>query len=472
MCMRRRCPSSLRATVYLTSAAVLLLIGCSIVAWARLGDVKAWDTPLYHVYGQRIVDGGVPYRDFRVVYPPAALPTFVAASYNLGFSGATAHPVWEPRLNPAARRYARSFAIEVVAALAVTIMFTASSLRSLRASTMHVAAALGLLAISPLLLGDLVFTRFDALPAASTAAAIAVLLGKRFRVAGSLLGLGVATKLYPALLVPPAAIFAWKHRGRWEAAAVVVCAAGTALAIFLPFLAIAPHGLLWSLRAQVARGVQVESLASSVVVAMHVLTRHMSLHGLPVSTVFAPIRDNEALNTTELGGRAADAAGLATGVLAALAILVVWIRFARSSGSEFLLVRYAAAAITAQIAFGRVLSPQFLIWLLPLVPLVGNRRGRVAFPLFVSVLAVTNVWFPDEYRRFISSEGAGPTAILLARNGLLVLLLLTLLVTRNRLPRARLWSTLTNGGHSERGTRTSFAAPTRRLNEATRLRAT
>jgi Glycosyltransferase family 87 len=430
--MTSRLPVSLRSSVILTSAAVLLLIGCFAIAWKQVRTTEGWDTPLYHFYGQQIVDGRVPYRDFRVVYPPAALPAFVAASHNLGFPGTTRNPVWQRGLNPAARRYARSFAIEMVAALAIAIAFTAASLRTLRASMMHVTAALGLLATSPLLLGDLIFTRFDALPAALTAVATFLLLRGHFRLAALSLGLGVATKLYPALLVPLAATYAWKRRKRHEAAAVVISAAALTLAIFLPFVVIAPHGALWPVHAQFARGLQVESLASSVVVALHVLTGQLHLHGLPVSVLPAPVGWDEALSTNDLVGTAAHVAGLATGVLAGLVLLAIWIEFGRKPVSDALLVRYAAAAITAQVALGRVLSPQFLVWLLPLVPLVGGRRGGKAILLLVSALVITNVWFPDHYLTFINTERAGPTGILLLRNAVLVALLILLLVTRRQ----------------------------------------
>jgi hypothetical protein len=450
--MASRLPASLRASVILTSAAVVLLIGCSVIAWKQVRTAEGWDIPLYQFYGQQIVDGRVPYRDFRVVYPPAALPAFVAASHNLGFPGTTRDPVWRG-LNPAARRYARSFAIEMVAALAIAIAFTAASLRTLRASTMHVAAALGLLATSPLLLGDLIFTRFDALPAALMAVATSLLLRAHFRLAALALGLGVATKLYPALLLPLAAIYAWKRRGRREAAGLVISAVALTLAIFLPFVAIAPHGALWPMRAQFARGLQVESLASSVVVALHVLTGQLHVHGLPVSVLPAPVGWDEALSTNELVGTAAHVAGLSTGVLAGLVLLAIWIEFALKPVSDALFVRYTSAAITAQVALGRVLSPQFLIWLLPLVPLVGGRRGGKTLVLLVGALAITNVWFPHHYLTFINTERAGPTGILLLRNALLVVLLIVLLVTRRRAP------TVASAGPVARGGETSPGQP-------------
>ena len=83
--------------------------------------------------------------------------------------------------------------------LAATVVLTAVSLRAVRATVGHAALALGLVAATPLLLGELVLTRFDALPVALTAGAVATLLAGRARLAALVLGLAIATKLYPLL---------------------------------------------------------------------------------------------------------------------------------------------------------------------------------------------------------------------------------------------------------------------------------
>ena len=49
------------------------------VGWYAHGGLT--DLPVYQNYAHLIRDGHVPYRDFRVEYPPAALPAFVLPTY-------------------------------------------------------------------------------------------------------------------------------------------------------------------------------------------------------------------------------------------------------------------------------------------------------------------------------------------------------------------------------------------------------
>ncbi len=77
----------------------------------------------------------------------------------------------------------------------------------------------------------------------------------------------------------------------------------------------------------------------------------------------------------------------------------LWIGFARGRADEGRFVRYAAACVVAFIAFGKVLSPQYLIWLIPLVPLVAGLRGLIVSGLLASAMIGTQFW--------VSAGGSG-----------------------------------------------------------------
>jgi hypothetical protein len=111
--------------------------------------------------------------------------------------------------------------------------------------------------------------------------------------------------------------------------------------------------------------------------------------------------------------------------LAQAAVLVaLWVAFARGPATDARLLRYTAACVCAFVALGKVLSPQFLIWLIPLVPLVRGRRGLLATAILTTALLLTQVWFPGKYFDYVDFfHDAG---VVLARNLTLVALLVVL----------------------------------------------
>jgi hypothetical protein len=119
---------------------------------------------------------------------------------------------------------------------------------------------------------------------------------------------------------------------------------------------------------------------------------------------------------------------IACTVLQVAALLWIWVAFARGGGGREALVRSSAAAVCTFVALGKVLSPQFLIWLIPLVPLVRGRRGLWASALLGAALALTQVWFPFRYFRLALDFEPGLSWLLLARDLLLVALVVILVL--------------------------------------------
>jgi hypothetical protein len=408
-----------RDLALLASAALALLVAGAAFTWSQAHDASAWDVPLYQSFGDRMAAGAVPYRDFRVEYPPGSLPAFLLPS----LVAPDGDPVYEPELNDVARGYARAFAGLMTVLLGVTVIVTALSLGALGATFGQAVAALSLVGATPLLLGELALTRFDALPVALTAAAVAALLHGRSRLAAVALGLAVAAKLYPLLLVPLAVIYVRRRSGGREAAIATVLAAAAFAAAVLPFLALAPEEAWFSIRAQLTRGVQVESIAGNLVTAASVAADRLGLGGLGVGIAEGGTGEVRSADVTGTLGQLAGALG---GLAALAIVLSVWIAASRRPADAGRLVRDCAAVIAAQLALGRVLSPQFVLWLVPLVPLVPGWRGRAATVLLAVALVATQAWFPDLYRDYVNERSAVETGYLLGRNALLLGVLLVL----------------------------------------------
>jgi uncharacterized membrane protein len=263
-------------------------------------------------------------------------------------------------------------------------------------------------ALAPLALGSVVLSRFDLWPAALTVGALAALVSRRERLGLGVLAIAVAAKLWPGLLLPPALVFVWRRRGRREA---LVCAGiflAVLAALFVPFLALAPDGVWSSLTRQADRPLQIESLGAALLIAAH----HLFGAGVTVSS---------SSGSQNLSGDTADAVAVAQTVVQILLVVGVWVWFARGPAERERLVQAAAALVAIFVAFGKVLSPQFLIWLIPLVPLVRGRRGLATAGMLAVALVLTQIEFPFRYWRLVALEEL-PSWILLIRDVVLVAL--------------------------------------------------
>lgn len=348
--------------------------------------------------------GHAPYRDFAVEYPPLALPVFALPALLVGRHDFAA--------------YAAAFeALMAVFGVACAVL-VAAVLQRLDASPRRLAFGVALAALGPLAIGPVLLSRFDLWPAALTAGALAAIVFDRPRLGFALLGLGVATKLYPLVLVPLALVHVARRRGRREAAAGGAIAAAAALLPFVPFVALSPHGVWHSIQTQLGRPLQIESLGASALLIAH------RLWGQPI--VGAPSHGSD-----NLVGGAAHALALEQSVLQVVAILVVWIAYAHGPADAWRLLRFAAAAVCAFVALGKVLSPQYLGWLLPLVPLVRGRRGLAAGGLLVLAMALTQAWFPYRYLGLVYGFDPWTSLLVACRDATLLVLLAVLLWSRD-----------------------------------------
>ena len=384
------------------------LLGCALflLSWGLLhvpplSRNQIIDTPTYQRFGEAVVDGQIPYRDFDIEYPPGALPVFILPSL------------------AAEDDYRTVFEVLMLLCGLGAVVLVARTLDAAGADRRRLLAACALAGLAPLVLGTVILTRFDLWPALLSVGALAALAGGRERLGLGVLGLAVSAKIYPAVLLPIALLYVARRRGGREALVGLGIFAAVLAAVLVPFAVLSWDGLLHAFTEQARRPLQIESLGSSVLLAV------ADLGGYEPTIV-------SSFGSQNLSGQLPDTlAGLQTAVQI-VAVIAVWILFAISPRGTPQLLAASAAAVAAFAAFGKVLSPQFLIWLIPLVALVLGRLGAVAWGLFALALALTHAYFPKRYFDGLLTLDSGPVWLLVARNVAFVALVVLLSVALSR----------------------------------------
>jgi hypothetical protein len=246
-------------------------------------------------------------------------------------------------------------------------------------------------AAMPFLCGALLRTHFDLFPVALVLGALLLLARDRPRAGFAVLGLGAMTKVFPIVVVPVA--IAWllargRRRDAWQGA--LVCAAVVA-AIAGAAVAASPDGALDAVRYHLDRPAQIESSPALVLLGLDAVGAGDagSVKSFRSDGVVHPASD--AVTSLFL-----------TALVALVALLCVTatgradVAARRGPGSRELVLG-GLAACAAFALFGKVLSPQFVTWVLP--------RGALAFAWRMYALAaavalvalLTQVEFPAHY---------------------------------------------------------------------------
>jgi hypothetical protein len=371
----------------------LVTASCVVMPGGLLSSGWGGDVYYYRHIGKHVADGLIPYHQFYLEYPPGALVAFA-------FPSLLSQP-----------HYFLVFKLLMTLGAVVAVaagVFVLDRIGSLRARAVVV------LGLAPLALGPLFLNRYDLWPAALVALALAALVCDRPRLAFALLAVATAAKIYPLALLPVAAIHVFRTRGRSELVRALAVFLGVGLVFIVPFAAVGFGGLGYSFYIQATRHLQVESLGAQLLVA----AGHLG--------IYHPVPVNGTPGSRDLAGPGADAVGFLSSAIEVIAVLVVARVYSRGRSDLPRLVLAVATAVVAFVAFGKVLSPQYLVWLIPLVPLVGMGVGAAASLLLAVGLVLTQIEF------YYSDHVAGLRAIswlVLARD-LVVVALFALLVRR------------------------------------------
>jgi uncharacterized membrane protein len=361
------------------------------------------DLPVYRFYGDAMTSGQLPYRDFGVEYPPLALPAFGLPALVGGDAGT----------------FRLAFAAVMLVAFAAVVLLTGALAQ--RSEGNRLVALLGA-AAAPLFVAALVRTRFDLLPVALTLGALLLLCRDRPRAAMFVLGLGVMTKGFPLAVAPVGLAWLAGAGRRRDALQGVAVLAATVAALAAVAVLASPSGVWDTVSYHLDRPVQVESSPAVVLYALDVVgsASPVAVKGFGSDGLSDPV-----------------AGTISTGfAVLMLATIAAFAAGAARASDRRSLVLASLGAVAAFAALGKVLSPQFLIWVAPLVALALSWRLWGVAVTGIAALLLTKVEFPGNYLPLVQGD-AGPKVLVAARDSLLlaaVVLTLAEVLSRSAAP--------------------------------------
>jgi hypothetical protein len=347
-------------------AGSLLFVACyAAIMWVHpWSDDRISDIRLYAGVAHSIQIGRLPYRDFLFGYPPLAIPVMI-----LGGIGGTSYEAYRDTF--------MWFMLLVGISLVPLTWVVAKRTRA------NEVVAVGAVAISPLLLGAMLRTHFDLVPVALTVAALALLVSERPRAGFAVLGVAIAVKGYPLVVAVVAVPWLWKHAGRRTCLQALGILAAVVGPILIAGLAVSGHGALSSLSDQLSRPAEIESTGASILFALG----HLGFTYPQVNTAAA----SWGLSAPEAGAVAAllDLAALAS------MVAITWLVWRRGDGRALVLGSLTATVVFA--ACGKVLSPQYLIWVIPLFALAAAWRMHALAAAVGTAMLLTFIMFPVHF---------------------------------------------------------------------------
>jgi len=357
----------------------LLTVGAALAGAGGSGDEVHL---LYPAWAAELAHGHFPFHDTQWQYPPVAGLVFLA-----------------PRALPFLG-YATAFALLMLLCDAVVTLLLARAAKVPGRSNHGLWLwTLGL----PLLL-QLPYIRFDVAVTALAVGAV-LLLDRAPTGGGALAALGGLVKAWPVLVLIGA------PRGRstrrsWVSAVVTALAASGALASAFS------HAFGF-LSEQGSRGIEIESLPGSLLLVARRFGYHGGIH--------------YRYGSFQVGGHGVD--DLATAVLVLTVLGFGWLLWWRLRARRWSPATAADAALTAMLIFvttSRVISPQYLVWLIGLgaVCLVFRETSQRPVALALLPLTVlTTLVYPVLWQPLLHGQALATGVLLLRDVGLLAITL-------------------------------------------------
>jgi hypothetical protein len=229
-------------------------------------------------------------------------------------------------------------------------------------------------------------SRFDIFPAATTLIALLLANNQRWTWAYIFIAMGTLFKFFPIILLPIFFVVQQKEHqekwyvwSRWKAA--VLGFGATTCGLFALSLGINIPGTVGEFMYFSARPLEVESLAGSLIWLGN-------FFGFPYHYVYAFVSMNVESSLSKIVGP------LFTILLVAGLLLILWLQMR----NRLDLKMATLTTLALILATSKILSPQYMIWIIPLVACVGKVNWRWIIP-WLATMAITYYIYPVLYTR-------------------------------------------------------------------------
>lgn len=379
-----------------------LILISSILLMPELKGSLQGDTKLYQEVASDLSDGKLPYRDRPLEYPPYVIPILAL-----------------PQTFGSENYFAAFKLMNFCADLILKFLLLMVGLRCCNTWRALLPILCYCLAIP--FMHFIYLQRYDIWPALICVGAVLFLEKGHSFLCGLAIAVGIGVKVYPAIFVVPLIVMAVRQGKGWR------FATGLFLGV-LPILILSFFLPWWRFaQFQAARGLQVESLYSSVIWLLQSF-------GL-ISVRWVHTRAWFELQGPYASALLPWARGIFIGTVV-FSIMMSTIGAARwEKPSIGRLAELLLLPLLAFVSFNTVFSPQFMIWLLPLAGLACLQGNP--WPMFVVpfAAALNPIFYPSH--EYSTGLNLFQTLILLTRNLTLIILWTYLLIKSFQLAGSR-----------------------------------
>ncbi len=323
-----------------------------------------------------ILSKRIPYRDFLSEYPPLGLLCFLL-------------PALVSRLPVG---YTLAYALEMLIFDIVVLYFLFLLSNRLKLGVYRTLTAYTLFILA---MGPMTVIRYDLIPAVLVLMALFFITGGKGKIAWALLAVGVAVKIYPIIVAPLFFLYQLRNKQYRQLMYGMATFLIVISLVTVPFMMLSFNGFMNVLKYHADRGLHVESTYASVLMIGQLMKLTRLTGGLSYGSwnVSSPLADSLAKSSFYI------TAGL---------LLIVYLLYARwlwkrpvvaddARKNTIVLFGISTLSIFVFLLSNKFFSPQFLLWLCPLLPILTGNLPISFWGNFIILAGVTQYIYPHNY---------------------------------------------------------------------------